>query len=115
MTLACWKCGATLAGVPLPFARTAGCPSCHADVHVCRMCRHFEPGRATMCRELAAEPVADKTKANFCGWFVPAADAYRGGGIANTRAQRAALDALFGDTSAPQPGPPERPEDLFKK
>ena len=114
MTLACWKCGATLAGVPLPFVRLAECPSCHAELHVCRMCRHFDATRAAMCRELAADPVADKTKANHCGWFVPAADAYRGGGTAIASTQRAALDALFGGASD-APKPPERPEDLFKK
>lgn len=94
MSLQCWKCGATLT-VLLPLSRTETCPSCRADLHTCRMCRHYDAGRAKQCRELAAEPVSDKTRANFCGWFVPRPDAYRGGGAAVVQSNRSALEALF--------------------
>jgi len=58
------------------------------------MCRHYEPRRARQCRELAADEVRDKTRANFCGWFVPRPDAYQGGGAAISLTC-AALDAGF--------------------
>jgi hypothetical protein len=123
MSLVCWKCGASLAGMLLPLARREICPSCRADLHVCRLCRHFDAHRAGQCRELAAERVADKTHANDCGWFVPRPEAYQGGGAAMAQAGRSALDALFGgqpganqpgDESA-KPAPPASLDDLFKK
>jgi len=113
MSLQCWKCGASLAGVPLPLGLRESCPSCHAELHVCRMCRHYDPRRAAQCRELAADPVSDKVRANGCGWFVPRPDAYQGGGAAIAHNSRAALDALFGG-SAPEPEPPPSPDDLFR-
>lgn len=116
MSLQCWKCGTSLAGILLPLARTEACPSCHADLHVCRMCRHFDASRAEQCRELAAERVSDKTCANFCGWFVPRPEAYTGGGAAVAHASRGALDALFADQPGePKPAPPASLDDLFKK
>ncbi len=117
MSLQCWKCGASLAGVLLPLARTETCPSCRADLHVCRMCRHFDASRAEQCRELTAERVADKARANFCGWFVPRPEAYAGGGAAMAQANRSALDALFGaaDDAPAKPAPPPSFDDLFRK
>jgi hypothetical protein len=110
--LCCWKCGAPLAGLMLPLGRRDQCPGCHAELHVCSMCRHYDPRRAKQCRELAADEVRDKTRANFCGWFVPRADAYQGGGAAIKHGGRAALDALFGE-SGPKDGVPQTPDDLF--
>lgn len=113
MSLVCWKCGASLAGLLLPLGRRETCPSCHAELHACRQCRHFDSRRAGQCRELAAEPVSDKTRANFCGWFVPRPDAYQGGGAAMAQQNRAALDALFGGEK-PEAAPPTL-ADPFKK
>lgn len=122
MSLVCWKCGASLAGLPLPWSRRDACPSCRTDLHVCRLCRHHDPHRAGECRELAADRVADKTRANDCGWFVPRQDAYRGGGAAMARSGRSALDALFssGPVADPlaedeSPKPPTSLDDLFRK
>ena len=123
MSLVCWKCGASLAGKLLPLSRRDTCPSCRTDLHVCRMCRHFDAHRASQCRELAAERVADKTRANDCGWFVPRPEAYKGGGAVMAQASRSALDALFGNQPAANPGEdaPAKPDarslldDLFKK
>jgi hypothetical protein len=124
MSLVCWKCGASLAGMLLPLSRRDTCPSCHADLHVCKLCRHYDAHRAGQCRELAADRVADKTRVNDCGWFVPRPEAYRGGGAVMAQASRSALDALFSNppaTDQPADGEPARPakpnllDDLFKK
>lgn len=96
MTLQCWKCGASLAGLSLPLARGEVCPSCRSALHVCRMCRHFDAHRAGQCREPTAPRVADKVRANDCGGFVPRPEAYKGGGAAIAQASRSALDAVFG-------------------
>jgi len=124
MSLVCWKCGASLAGMLLPLSRRDACPSCHADLHVCKLCRHYDMHRAGQCRELAADRVADKTRANDCGWFVPRPEAYRGGGAVMAQASRSALDALFGEKSRGQqpgdeesakPAKPNLLDDLFRK
>ncbi|MBZ0069371.1 MAG: hypothetical protein K8F26_11235 [Thiobacillus sp.] len=118
MSLVCWKCGASLAGMLLPLSRLDICPSCRTDLHACRLCRHFDAHRSGQCRELAADRVADKTCVNDCGWFVPRPEAYKGGGAVMAQASRSALDALFGgppgDESS-KPNPPASLDDLFKK
>ena len=63
-------------------AHLTDCPSCRAELYVCRLCRFFDPRVAQQCREPLAEDQRDKTRANFCGYFVPRPDAYRGGGAA---------------------------------
>ncbi len=96
--LVCWKCGASLAPLPLPLGRRAECLACHAEQHVCRLCLHFDPAKAKQCRERAADDVKDKTRANFCDWFQPRAGAYTPGKSGDGDA-RAKLDALFGGSS----------------
>jgi hypothetical protein len=95
--LVCWKCGAPLAGVPLPLSRRAECPACHAELHVCRLCRYYDTRINGQCTEDRAEEVREKERANFCDYFKPKAGAYTARG-AKTRAAQAAVDALFGGT-----------------
>lgn len=93
--LQCWRCGAALNDVPLPFARMAQCLKCHADLHVCRMCKFYDPGRGQACREPIAEEVKDKARANFCELLQPRMNAYQ---PPNDQAQksREELERLFG-------------------
>lgn len=93
--LICWKCGAALDDLPQPLSRRAECPACHAELHACRLCRHFAPDKAKQCREPVADEVKDKTRANFCDWFQPKPQAHAAAS-APTPPARAALDALFG-------------------
>lgn len=98
--LTCWKCGASLAEVPVPFARVAECPACRADLHVCRMCEFFDPGVRRGCKEPIADEVSNRERANFCGYLTPVAGAGPAEGDAAVRAARAELDELFGLTSS---------------
>lgn len=93
--LACWKCGASLAELSLPFGRADYCRACRAEVHVCRMCRFYDVTKAKQCAEPVADLVRDKERANFCGYFEPAAGRYRPPAAAADEA-RNALNALFG-------------------
>jgi hypothetical protein len=93
--LDCWKCGTVLADMPLPVGRTEYCRACRAEIHVCRMCRFYDVSKARHCAEPVAEPVQDKQRANFCGYYVPVAGRYSPGNSAAEEA-RTALDALFG-------------------
>ncbi len=120
--LVCWKCGAPLTDEPLPLSRRAECRQCRAELHVCRLCIHFDPRVSGQCREDRAETVSDKTRANFCEWFKPRADAFQPAGTDQAAQARAALAALFGETAdtpaEPSPDPAtvarQRLEDLFK-
>lgn len=94
----CWKCGAALVDLPLPLARLATCPACRAELHVCRACVFFAREVANQCREPVAEPVSDKTRSNFCGYFQLRPDAYRPDAAPSS--SRAELDALFGAPAA---------------
>ena len=105
-TLACWKCGASLAETPVPFARVAECPRCRADLHVCRMCEFFDPRVRRGCKEPVADEVSDRERANFCGYFTPAAGPGPGMEDRASQAARAELDGLFGlaPSSTASPG-----------
>jgi hypothetical protein len=94
-SLTCWKCGASLEALTLPFSRTDECRACRAEVHVCRMCRFYDTTRSRSCAEPVADEVRDKDRANFCGYFEPAAGRYQPAGTA-TEGARNALEALFG-------------------
>jgi hypothetical protein len=93
-TLNCWRCGEVITDEPLPLSRTAECRACHAELHVCRMCEFYDTSKAKACREPVAEPVADKTRANFCGWFRPRAG-LSGTGENPADEARRQLDDLF--------------------
>jgi len=96
--LVCWKCGTSLADLPLPLSRLAECPKCRAYQHACRLCTHHAPGRPRACNEQDAEEVSDKEHANFCGWFEPRDHAYQPGRAGNRAdTARSALDTLFGN------------------
>ena len=93
--LVCWKCGASLAELTLPLSRTDECRACRAEVHVCRMCRFYDTGKAKSCAEPVADEVRDKERANFCGYLEVAAGRFQSGAAASERAKDA-LAALFG-------------------
>ncbi len=103
-SLVCWKCGASLEDVLLPFSRREECPACHTDLHVCRMCEFFDTSFAKSCREPVADEVREKERANFCGYFKPIPDAYRPGDSSEADEAKAKLAALFGDGDAAKKG-----------
>ena len=97
--LSCWRCGASLEQLSLPLSRLEECPDCSNYLHVCRMCRFYDPNVAKSCREDDAEEVKEKERANFCDYFEPRAGTYDAAlGAAEQRA-RGQLDALFGDAT----------------
>jgi hypothetical protein len=95
VALDCWNCGAPLADLPSPVGRAEYCRACRAEIHVCRMCRFYDLRKANHCAEPVAEPVQNKERANFCGYFEPVAGRFRAPDAAGDDS-RAALEALFG-------------------
>ena len=95
--IACYRCGSSLAALSLPLSRQDSCPECSVHLHVCRMCRHFDPAVPGQCREDDAEEVFEKERLNFCEWFEPSDSAFDPAAKAEADQARTALDALFGD------------------
>ena len=95
--IACFRCGASLSELSLPLSRRDQCPACSADLHVCRMCAHFDASVPRQCREDGAEDVAEKERPNFCDWFKPSDAAFDPARKSEAEAAEAALAALFGD------------------
>lgn len=59
------------------------------------MCRFYDLSKAKQCAEPVADPVGDKERANFCGYFEPASGRFRAPGTATNQALDA-LNSLFG-------------------
>ncbi|HSS66691.1 MAG TPA: hypothetical protein VLS27_19835 [Gammaproteobacteria bacterium] len=97
-SLVCWKCGASLEDVLIPFSRREECPACHTDLHVCRMCEFYDTSVSRSCREPVADEVRDKERANFCGYFTPIPGAHQAKDTRAADDARSELAALFGDT-----------------
>jgi predicted RNA-binding Zn-ribbon protein involved in translation (DUF1610 family) len=96
----CFSCGGALDEIGRVYRNTL-CPHCGADVKVCLNCRFYDPSAHWQCRETIPEAVRDKDRANFCDYFVLAAE---GSGAPSNRARkgekgqeaRISFDSLFG-------------------
>ncbi len=100
----CWRCGVGLTELIFPISRRDECPECSAELHACKMCKHYAGKRANWCLEQRAEPPRDPEEANFCDYLAPRPGAYLAiHGTGDDKA-KAALDELFG-------GPPAAKDD----
>ena len=68
--MVCHNCGREIKLIG-KVMRSDECPHCEADVHCCKNCRFFDPGKSNQCSEPEADYVRDKIKANFCDYFNP--------------------------------------------
>lgn len=89
----CWHCGADLQD--LDYAREGSCPTCRKPTHVCRNCRWYAPGKPNQCAEPVAEPVVEKQRANFCGYFEPSLAAGANAAPSSDESLRNAAEDLF--------------------
>jgi hypothetical protein len=60
------------------------------------MCVDYDPRVGNQCREPTADPVSDKTRANFCGHFKPKAGAFVAANTSEIDKAKAELEKLFG-------------------
>jgi len=73
--------------------RNDTCPHCKGELHCCKQCRYYDPHAYNECREVRAERVFDKVRANFCEYFVPIGSSL--GPVNRAQQARKALEALF--------------------
>jgi hypothetical protein len=89
--LQCFSCHKE---VPLlgNVGRRDECPFCHADMHVCKNCQHYDPKAYNECKEPQADRVVEKERSNFCDYFSPGS----GSGAEDAKKDLlAAAEALF--------------------
>jgi hypothetical protein len=70
MRFSCFKCGKAI-DAPERVMNRDTCPNCDADLHCCRNCRFYDPGKHNECAETQAEWVRDKEASNYCDFFQP--------------------------------------------
>ena len=64
----CYNCATTL---PPETDLTGSCPKCHAELHCCKQCSHFEPSTRFQCLKPIPVRIPVKDKANDCTLFSP--------------------------------------------
>jgi hypothetical protein len=86
----CWKCRQK---IEYPSGSRVGwrdtCPQCHSDLHACRNCQFYDPGKHNQCAETQAEWVRDKEAANYCDYFRPNPTLLASGGGSGSAADMA--------------------------
>lgn len=50
--------------------RSDTCPHCGRDLRCCVQCKFYDPGSYNECKEVSAERVVDKERANICDYFI---------------------------------------------
>jgi hypothetical protein len=65
----CSFCGGELE-ITGTVTRADTCPHCGRDLHCCMQCKFYDSGSYNDCREVSAERVVDKERANFCDYFI---------------------------------------------
>ncbi|MDH5445428.1 MAG: hypothetical protein OEY52_07710 [Gammaproteobacteria bacterium] len=97
--LVCWHCGEAIGDTPKPFPRLFKCRNCEADLHVCLMCRHYNPRYSTKCDHELAEAAREIDLANFCHYIKLKPNAFVEKDYDQGKQAEAKLKALFGDTA----------------
>ena len=80
------------------IGRQDTCPHCNNDLHCCKQCHHYDIGAYNGCKEVMAERVVDKERANFCDYFVKkGSSGIKKGNFRRNKKNEAmdALEALF--------------------
>jgi hypothetical protein len=94
-SMRCFACDTSIelaAGEGVGFRDS--CERCSGDLHVCRNCRHHDPGAYNECREANSEWVSDRERANRCEYFTPG-DGAGGEAAAEAAVAKANLEDLF--------------------
>jgi hypothetical protein len=73
--------------------RSDTCPHCARDLRCCVQCKFYDPHAYNECREVSAQRIVDKQRANFCDYFVLKGSS--SGNVNRAKEARKALEALF--------------------
>ena len=87
----CVFCGKALS-LDGKVMRNDTCPHCNRDIRCCRQCKFYDRNAYNDCKEVMAERIVDKERANFCEYFVIKGAS---SGKGRTSEAKAALEARF--------------------
>ncbi|MDY6971999.1 MAG: hypothetical protein SV775_06695 [Thermodesulfobacteriota bacterium] len=90
--MSCGFCGSKIS-VKGKVSRNDSCPNCSRDLRCCKQCDFYDPHAYNECREVLAERIADKERANFCEYFVM--NGLSRGRVDRVQEAKNALEALF--------------------
>ena len=75
--------------------RNDTCPHCQKDLRCCKQCKFFDPHSYNECREVSAERIVEKERANFCDFFMVKGSKGIAGCVNRKTEAKRALEALF--------------------
>ncbi|UCF57311.1 MAG: hypothetical protein JSW15_02225 [Deltaproteobacteria bacterium] len=90
----CVFCG-NVAPIEGKVSRQHTCPHCNRDLRCCKQCSFYDPDAYNECREVSAERIVEKERANFCDYYVPRGAEKARGSLNRTKEAKEALEALF--------------------
>ncbi|MBW1767748.1 MAG: hypothetical protein JRJ65_11955 [Deltaproteobacteria bacterium] len=90
----CAFCGDVI-NIEKNVRRQDTCPRCNRDLRCCKQCKFYEPSAYNECREVSAERIVDKGRANFCDYFLLKGSKEGGGSFNRTKNAKKALEDLF--------------------
>lgn len=90
----CVFCG-NVAPIEGKVSRQDTCPHCNRDLRCCKQCSFYDPNAYNECREVSAERIVEKERANFCDYYVPRGAEKASGSLNRTKEAKEALEALF--------------------
>ena len=88
----CAFCGEELT-IKGKVGRNDTCSNCGKDLRCCKQCKFYDIHSYNDCREVSAERIVDKERANFCDYFVPRGSIQ--GNVNRAQEAKKALEALF--------------------
>jgi len=65
------KCAACGAKTPSSINHESSCPTCRADLHICRQCTYFDPSARFECLKPIVTKIVNKNARNTCELFTP--------------------------------------------
>ena len=71
------------------------CPHCNRDLRCCKQCNSYDPASYNECKEVSAERILEKERANLCDYFAPRGTAGISGSLNRAKEAKEALEALF--------------------
>ena len=88
----CTFCGAKVE-LEDKVMRSDTCPQCSRDLRCCKQCQFFDHHAYNECKEVMAERIQDKERANFCEYYTPRGNIKKA--VNRNDDAKAALEALF--------------------
>jgi len=73
----CWKCHEIISEEKSKIGFRAQCKYCGIDLHVCKGCRHYAPGKPNDCNVPGTDFIRDREAMNFCEEFDPKTPSFK--------------------------------------